>query len=130
MGVASHHHMAAMTPSETSRSASGVRRDFSSILQARPRRLPGRGPSAKTSDKTSAGRTAESTVPPGRVRRCIAGVAGLYDDAIKLCVCWTKLEIPVIAMECSPRHGSPRNGGTRPFVLAVLETHFVGITDA
>ena len=44
--MASHHHTAAIAPSETSRSASGVRRK-SVPSSARVRRLPARTPSAK-----------------------------------------------------------------------------------
>jgi hypothetical protein len=34
MGVASHHHTAAIAPKDMSRSASGVRKEIGSILQA------------------------------------------------------------------------------------------------
>src|ERR1700761_5152763 len=48
IGVASHHHTAAIEPRDSRRSASGVRKVIGSILVRRDRRLTGRSASAKS----------------------------------------------------------------------------------
>src|SRR6478672_5759390 len=82
MGVASHHHTAAIAPRDMSKSASGVRREIGSILRAG-------GPSISRSPAVCQEQDTGNRGPL---------LPRLYHNAIKLWLCWTKSEMSVMGI--------------------------------